>query len=146
MRIRVLGQHVPISIAVLALVEGAIAFFAVYAAACIRYRTPLSHLKSLQLELGPLWPRAVMFALIVVLCLLAFGLYSARQRAQLSGVMVRVVAALVISTCALAAIFYLLPSLQLWRGVEALAVLITGVGLVISRAVFERAVNQEIFK
>ena len=146
MRIRVLGQHVPISIAVLALVEGAIAFFAVYAAACIRYRTPLSHLNSLQLELGPLWPRAVMFALIVVLCLLAFGLYSARQRAQISGVMVRVVAALVIATCALAAIFYLLPSLQLWRGVEALAVLITGVGLVISRAVFERAVNQEIFK
>jgi sugar transferase (PEP-CTERM system associated) len=146
MRIQVLGQHVPMSIAVLAVVEAAIGFLAVFAAACIRYRTPLSHLGLLQRELGPLWPRAAMFALIVVLSLLAFGLYSARQRAQLSGVLVRVAAALVVSTCALAAVFYLLPGLRLWRGVEALAVLITGTGLVISRAVFERAVNQEIFK
>jgi len=146
MRIRVLGQHVPISIAVLAFVEGAIAYVAVYAAAVIRYRTPVSHLGLLQRDLGPLWPRAGMFAVIVVLCLLAFGLYSARQRAQLSGVLVRLGAALVVATCALAAVFYLLPSLQLWRGVEALAVVITGLGILISRLVFERAVSQEIFK
>jgi len=146
MRIRVLGQYVPISIAVLALVEATIAFLAVYAAVCIRYRTPLSHLGLLELELGPLWPRAGSFALIVVLCMLAFGLYSARQRAQLSGVLVRVGAALLVATCALAAVFYLLPSLQLWRGVEALAVFMTGVGLLASRLVFERAVSQDIFK
>ena len=97
-----------------------------YAAAFIRYRTPVSHLRLLQEELGPLWPRAGMFAVIVVLCLLAFGLYSAQQRTQLSGMLVRLGAALLVATCALAAIFYLLPSLQLWRGVEALAVLITG--------------------
>ena len=134
------------SIAILALAEGGIGFLAVYAAAFIRYRTPITHLRLLQIELGPLWPRAGMFAVIVVLCLLAFGLYSARQRAQLSGVLVRLGAALLVATCALAAIFYLLPSLQLWRGVEALAVLITGFGILISRLVFERAVNQEIFK
>ncbi len=134
------------SIAVLALVEASIGFLAVYAAALIRYRTPITHLRLLEIELGPLWPRAGMFAVIVVLCLLAFGLYSARQRAQLSGVLVRLGAALVVATCALAAIFYLMPSLKLWRGVEALAVLSTGFGILISRLVFERAVNQEIFK
>ena len=146
MRIRVLGQHVPFSIAILALVEGAVAFFSVYAAACLRYQTPVSHLRLLEAEFGPLWPRAAMFALFVVLSLLAFGLYSARQRARLSGVLVRVGAALIVAACGLAAVFYFWPSMKLWRGVEALAVLVTGIGILISRLVFERAVNQEIFK
>jgi sugar transferase (PEP-CTERM system associated) len=81
-----------------------------------------------------------------VVCLLAFGLYSARQRAQLSGVLVRVVAALLVASCAIAAVFYLVPTLHLWRGVEALAILLSGVGILVSRLVFARLVSQEIFK
>jgi sugar transferase (PEP-CTERM system associated) len=146
MRIRVLGQHVPVSVAVLALVEAFLALLALYIAVCIRFETPLSHLPLLETELGPLWPRAAMFSLIVVVSLMAFGLYSARQRAQLSGVLVRVAAALLIASCAVAAVFYLVPSLRLWRGVEALAVVTAGCGVVLSRLVFTRAVNQEIFK
>jgi hypothetical protein len=80
MRIPTLRKRVPSSIAILALVEGAIAFFSVYAAACIRYRTPVSHLNLLEIELGPLWPRAAVFAVFVVLSLWTFGLYSDRQR------------------------------------------------------------------
>ncbi len=146
MRIRILGQHVPISIAVLAFAEAAIAFLSVYAAALIRFEIPLSHLPLLQKDIGVLWPRAAMFALVVVVCLMAFGLYSARQRAQLSGVLVRVAAALLVAACAVAAAFYLLPSIHLWRGVEALAVVFAGCGIVLSRVVFVRVVNQEIFK
>jgi sugar transferase (PEP-CTERM system associated) len=146
MRIRILGQNVPISIAVLAFVEAAIAFLSVYAAALIRFEIPLSRLPLLQQDIGALWPRAAMFALIVVVCLMAFGLYSARQRAQLSGVLVRVAATLVVAACAVAAVFYLLPSIHLWRGVEALAVVFAGCGIVLSRVVFVHVVNQEIFK
>jgi sugar transferase (PEP-CTERM system associated) len=146
MRIRVLGQHVPASIAVLALAEGAIAYFAIYAAISIRFQTPPSRLRLLELEIGPLWPRAAVFSLIVVVCLLAFGLYSARQRAQLSGVLVRVAAALLVASCAIAALFYLLPTLRLWRGVEALAVIFAGCGIILSRLLFARLVSQEIFK
>lgn len=146
MRIRLLGQHVPISIAVLAVIEAGIAYLALYAAVCIRFGVPINQLERLPPEVGTLWPRAAMFAVVVSVCLLAFGLYSARQRAQLSGVLVRVVAALLVASAAIAAVFYLLPSLSLWRGVEALAVIITGCGIVISRIVFVRVVNQEIFK
>jgi sugar transferase (PEP-CTERM system associated) len=146
MRIRVLGQHVPVSIAALALAEAATAFLAMYAAVLIRLQTPLSHLGLLQVEEGPLWPRATVFGLIVVVCLMAFGLYSARQRAQFSSVLVRVVAALLVASCAIAAVFYFLPSLHLWRGVEALAIIVTAGGLLLSRLVFARAVSQETFK
>ena len=146
MRIRILGQNVPISIAVLAFAEAAIAFVSVYAAVLIRFEVIPARLPQLQQEIGVLWPRAAVFALTVVVCLMAFGLYSARQRAQLSGVLVRVSAALAVAACAVAAAFYLLPSMHLWRGVEALAVVIAGCGIVLSRIVFVRVVNQEVFK
>jgi len=146
MRIRVLGQHIPMSIAVLALAEAAIAFLAMYAAVCIRFEAPVTHLRQLQAQIGVLWPRAGLFALMVVLCLLAFGLYSARQRAQLSGVLIRVFASILIAAAGISAVFYLLPSMHLWRGVEALAVTLAGCGIVLSRIVFVRAVNQDLFK
>jgi len=120
------------SVALLALVEGFIAFLALYIAVLVRFETPFSHIRLLEQQLGPLWPRALLFSLIVVLSLSAFGLYSARQR-QLSGVLVRVVVALIIASCGVAALFYLVPSLRLWRGVEALAVIAAGCGVMLSR-------------
>jgi sugar transferase (PEP-CTERM system associated) len=146
MRIRVLGQYVPVSIGVLALIEAALAFVTLYAAVLTRFQTPVSHLWDLEGELGPLWPRGLVFSIIVVTCLLAFGLYSSRQRAQLTGIFVRLVVAMVVASCAIAAVFYLVPSLHLWRGVAALAVIGTGCAVLASRLVFGRAVDQEIFK
>ena len=146
MRIRVLGQHVPASLAVLALVEALFAFFALYAAVLLRFDTPIGHIHKLEGRLGALWPRGAIFSLIVLVSLLAFGLYSARQRAELAGVIVRLAAALLVASAAIAAVFYLLPSLHLWRGVPALAVVIVGCAVLASRIVFGRAVDQEIFK
>jgi sugar transferase (PEP-CTERM system associated) len=146
MRIRILGQFVPASLGVLALIEVGLACLALYAAVLIRFQTHLSHLWSLEEELGPLWPRALLFSVIVAICMLAFGLYSSRQRAQLGGIFVRLVAALVVASGALAAVFYLIPTLHLWRGVAALAVIGTGGAVLVSRLVFARAVDQEIFK
>jgi sugar transferase (PEP-CTERM system associated) len=146
MRIRVLGQHVPLSIAVLAFFEAVIAVVALYAAVLIRFQTPLHALQDLESEIGPIWPRAVVFSGIVVVCLLAFGLYSGRQRAQLVGVFVRLAAALAVSSAAIAAVFYVFPVLRLWRGVAALSIIFTGAGVLVSRMVFGRVVDQQIFK
>ena len=146
MRIRVLGQYVPVSLGVLALIEVGLAFLALYAAVLLRFQTPIDHLWNLEEELGPLWPRALLFSAIVAICLLALGLYSSRQRAQLGGIFVRLVAALLAASGAIAAVFYLIPSLHLWRGVAALAVIGTGCLVLASRLVFARAVDQEIFK
>src|ERR1700682_5405653 len=146
MRIRVLGQYVPASLGVLALIEVGLAFLALYAAVLIRFQTPINHLSNLEEELGPLWPRALLFSAIVAICLLALGLYSSRQRAQLGGIFVRLVAAMLVTSGAIAAVFYLIPSLKLWRGVAALAVFGTGCAVLGSRRVFARAVDQDIFK
>jgi FlaA1/EpsC-like NDP-sugar epimerase len=91
-------------------------------------------------EFGPLWPRGIAFSAIVVTCLLAFGLYNSRQRAQLSGVLARLPLALLVSACAISALFYAFPSRHLFRGVEALAVILAVCGVLTSRLVF-RASN-----
>ncbi len=146
MRIRVLGQNVPVPLGVLALTEAAVAFLALYAAVLMRFATPIGHLPDLERKLGPLWPRGLVFSVIISVCLFAFGLYSSRQRAPLPGIFVRLAMALAVASGALAAVFYVLPGLQLWRGVAALAVGLTGLGILLSRLVFARAVDQEFFK
>jgi sugar transferase (PEP-CTERM system associated) len=144
MRIRVLGQIVPVPIAVLAFIEGSLAFLALYAAACLRFQ--ISDLSLLEQQIGPLWPRALIFAAVVVVCLMAFGLYSGRQRTTFTGVVLRIVAALTVAFGALAALQYSLPSLHLWRGVTLIAGFLTGCAVVVSRLVFARTVDQTLFK
>ncbi len=146
MRVRVLGQFVPASLALLALIEAVLAFLALYAAASIRFDVGMSELPALEQQYGPLWPRGVAFSAIVVGCLLAFGLYNSRQRVQLSGILARVVVALVVSACATAALFYVVPSLHLGRGVAGLAVLLVLCGVMVSRLAFARVADEEIFK
>ena len=139
MRIRVLGQFVPVSIAVLALVEGLIAFLALYGAVSVRYAVPLLHVRQLEHEFGPMWPRALVFASVVVVCLIAFGLYREREPRpppSVANVGTRVAAAMVTVSVAMGAIYYLFPSLHLWRGVATLAGIFTGLAVLAARAVF----------
>jgi sugar transferase (PEP-CTERM system associated) len=137
MRIRFLGQHISATIAALALIEAALSFVAVYAAMCIRFQGP---------EVGDLWPPALMVSAVMLTSALAFGLYSSRQRVQLSGTFVRLVMALVVASGAIAAVFYLIPSLHLLRGVGALAVMLAGCAILTSRVVFPGAVAGDMFK
>jgi len=146
MRIRVLGQSVPASIAVIALVEAVLSFLAVYAAALMRFPAAIAAPQGLERELGPLWPGAALLSALVVMCTLAFGLYSARQRVQLAGLLVRLVAALAVASCVVAAGFYFIPSLRLTPDIAALGVALAGCGLLASRLLLARYVDENIFK
>ena len=146
MRVRILGQYLPASLAVLALVEGALSFLALYAALFIRFRAGVHDLPQLTQEFGPLWPRGVAFSMIVTTCLLAFGLYNTRQRTQLTGLLARLLLALLVSACAVAALFYVIPTIHPFRGVAAIAVILSVCGVLASRAVFARVADEEIFK
>ena len=146
MRVRILGQYIPASLAVLAVIEALLCFFALYAAVLIRFQVGVSGLLERVEEFGPLWPRGIAFSAIVVTCLLAFGLYNSRQRIQLSGVLARLLLALAVSSCVFAALFYVFPSRHLFRGVAALAVALAVCGVLTSRMVFARVADEQIFK
>ena len=147
MRVRILGQYVPASLAVLACIEALLCFLALYVAVCIRFQVGFSGLPELLTEFGPLWPRGVAFSAIVVTCLLAFGLYNSRQRTQLSGILARLLLALLVAACATAVLFYVTPPSQhMFRGVAALAVILAIGGVLTSRLIFARVADEDIFK
>jgi sugar transferase (PEP-CTERM system associated) len=77
---------------------------------------------------------------------LAFGLYSSRQRARTAGVFVRLVAAISAAGVVTAATFYVVPDLWLGRGVLALSSLFSLIGAGISRGVLVRMMDESLFK
>jgi sugar transferase (PEP-CTERM system associated) len=146
MRIRVLGQHLHSAIAVLSVVEAAMFFAAVYAAIIARFHVDFSSIPDLRELRGAVWPRAALFSAVMVTCLLAFGLYSPRQRARLTGIALRVAMALLTGLVITVTLFYLVPALWMGRGVITLAAIGGLCGVTVSRAVFSQIVDEEVFK
>ena len=144
MRIRLFGHYVYLAIALLFTAEALVFFAAVYGAVLVRFEGSFGHLPAPLI--GALWPRALLFSLIMLLCLLAFGLYSARQRARLIGLALRLILAVLMGFVVTSALFYLVPSLWIGRGVVALAAVGAFLGLVVSRSIFARFVDEDILK
>jgi sugar transferase (PEP-CTERM system associated) len=144
MRVRLFGQYVHVSIAALAAVEAVIFFGSLVLAYWVRFHTlaPMPWLSGT----GSLWLCALAFCVINLVSLLAFGLYSSRQRARTSGLFVRLIAALVAAAIVMTSAFSLIPYLWMGRGVLGLAVLFALIGTGFSRGVFVRIVDESLFK
>lgn len=145
MRVRVLGHHFPLSMVLLSAVEALVFFGAVYAAVMARFGVDLTPDDIAELR-GALWPRALLFSAIMMVCFLACGLYSLRQRARLTGIVLRVTVALLVGFIITATLFYLVPSLWMGRGLVALAAIGGLCGVTVSRFVFSRVVDESLFK
>jgi sugar transferase (PEP-CTERM system associated) len=143
MRVRVFGQYVQVSIAVLTLAEATIFYGALFAAAFARFGSDIA---TIELNIGPLWPRALLFSGTMVVSLLALGLYSSRQRARAGGMVIRVVLAVGAGMTMTSFFFYLVPNLWIGRGVLSLASLGALGGLAVSRTTFSHLVDENIFK
>ncbi|HWG29016.1 MAG TPA: TIGR03013 family XrtA/PEP-CTERM system glycosyltransferase [Steroidobacteraceae bacterium] len=143
MRIRILGQYVHGSLAVLALVEFVLVAGAMFAATVIRFPENLVHI---QAEHGPLLPRMLLFGLTVLLSLMAFGMYSSRQRAPAFGIAIRLFTSICAATVGTTVVFFLIPDVWVGRGVMALAAILALLALMASRYVFSYLVDDEVFK
>jgi sugar transferase (PEP-CTERM system associated) len=143
MRIRFLGQSIPLSIAVLAAFEGVLLFLVFLGAGWLRFlELPAQY----QLDYGPLWQRGVVFSAVSLGCLLAFGLYSTRQRARSAGIFVRLFAALSAAFLATASIFYVIPDLYIGRGVLIISATGAVVILAALRPIFSHLFVETAFR
>src|SRR6185437_4579811 len=142
MRIRMLGQYVHAATAMLAIVEFLILCGALLAAAVLRFRGNIASIE----QGGPLWARILLFAIVMAISLLAFGLYSSRQRALAVGIVVRLAAAIAAGTAVTAVCFYLLPNLWIGRGVIGIAAFIAFTGITLSRSIFARVGDEVALK
>jgi sugar transferase (PEP-CTERM system associated) len=143
MRIRLIGEHVYVSIVALVFAELAFCCAAFILAVYVRFGADLTAFGDVY---GPLWPRALVFSVVMVVCLAAFGLYSARQRARTIGIVLRVVAAMVAGVAVTAVVWYVVPALRVGRGVMILASVASIVAVAVTRTVFGRLVHEDVFK
>jgi sugar transferase (PEP-CTERM system associated) len=141
--IRIFRHYWQLALAVLAVAEVSLFFFAPYLAALIRFRADLAAIEAAE---GPMWPRGLAFALIMFFMMGAMGLYHARQRSRFAGLVARVAASVTVGAMLLAIVFYLLPEIALGRGILLLTALIGFVGSVVLRALFEKLAREDIFK
>jgi len=146
MRFRMLGHHVPVSMAVLSAIEATVFFAAVYGAVMARFGASPISVAGLPELPGAVWPRALLFSGVMMICFLAFGLYSLRQRARLAGMAARVALALFVGFIITATLFYLVPALWMGRGLEALAAIGGLCGVTVSRVIFSHVVDENLFK
>ena len=93
-----------------------------------------------------LHPGNVVYAAILSTSLLALGLYSRRQRARLSGVLLRAVAAVLAGSAVAGLVAFLLPGLSLDRGTFVAAGFVSVVLVTLTRIGFDRIVDDALFK
>ncbi|MEJ2754592.1 MAG: TIGR03013 family PEP-CTERM/XrtA system glycosyltransferase [Gammaproteobacteria bacterium] len=141
--IRILKHYFHVPFLLLGLVEGVVLVGSVYLAAFFRFDSMEA---MVDLGVGPLWPRAVLFALLVLVSMTAMGVYQARGREGLSGVTLRTAVSYFFGAASLFVIFYLFPSLYLGRGVLIMAAVISFVTLLFMRAALSQVVGEDTLK
>ncbi len=140
MSIRLFRMHVRVPIVVLASIEAALFFFAPFLAARIRQVAPHDVPDS------GIGVTACFFTVYCVSALFAVGMYSTRQRSNLAGLVVRITVGILFASALSALTFYLVPQIQFDRRTLALTAGIALLCSFIARLLFERTVDQDMFK
>jgi len=143
MRVRLLGHHIPLSMAMLAILEVAAVFSGLIGARFLRFHwSP----EAIDYDLGPIWARGLLFTGATFACTMAFGLYSERQRARTIGILVRVIASVGAGIAIAALGFYLIPHLWIGRAVLLIAGILVVPLMLLLRLGFSRFVDPTTFK
>jgi len=140
---RVFNHHIHIAYYWLAMLDALLFTGACYLGTWIYF---LAEPSQLQMHIDELLPRALLLAAITVLALTSMGLYQPRLREGPNGILLRVGGAFLMVAVAMAAIFYFLPSVHLWRGVLAYSMVLAFGSCLLTRLVFSNTVELEQFK
>jgi sugar transferase (PEP-CTERM system associated) len=120
-----------------------IAFTSIYAAAALRFGANAEAILS---SVGILWYRALIFAAAIVIALFCFGMLRTKHRDRFLRTITNSFASVAFAATITVLISYLIPQTYLGRGILALASVLTIIGVVILRFVFNRVVDDGYFK
>ena len=102
-------------------------------------------LVALRGDLGSIWAESGVFATVMLVSLLAMGLYNRRLDQRTVGILARQLVGLAIGAAAMAILMYLTDSMRLGRGALLLGVVIALPLLAISRVLFVMALGRDRF-
>jgi sugar transferase (PEP-CTERM system associated) len=134
--IRLFKHYVPLPLFLMAVTEAVVLFGSMYAGTAVRFvwEDP-GDFESL----GPIFPRAIIFTLVMLSIMTAFGLHQrdVKQEGEW-GYPVRFIASFAVGLVTMLLIFYVVPHLLLGRGAFALVFLLAFVGTALTRLIFFR--------
>jgi sugar transferase (PEP-CTERM system associated) len=132
--IRLFKHYLPVSLLLLAITEALILLSAVHVGVALRFIT--AHPGDIH-TVGFLAPKAVIFAVVMLGIMTAFGLYQRHSTEQGPWAdFIRVTASFAVGLIAMILVFYAFPDLYLGRGAFALAFLYAFVAILMARLVF----------
>lgn len=137
--VRLFNQPIKLLYLLLISAEAALLAASTYLGVYLRY---IANPEAIPYGVGPIAPRAALFTMVMLLSLVAVGLYNRRLRDDLDGILVRLGLGFMLGAILLALVFYMLPEMLLGRGALALALICAFVLLVVTRAVFLKLLTQ----
>ena len=143
--LRIFRHYIPAAFIFLGLMELAVFILSFDVAVLIRFSSDRAAMAE---HVGPLWPKSVTFALVMLFSMIGLGLYD-RLSWTWEGrteMVLRVLASFLFAVFPLSFIFYAVPEISVWRGPALLAFGISLLAIVTVRLIFFRVVDQKLFK
>jgi len=137
-----INNVIRIPLLLMAGVESMILFSSVYVAAIIAFGS----IANCETQLGSLTLRAVTGAGIVLVSLIAMGLYQFHERMVYKEAAIRIVAGVLVGCMVIGALFYVLPASMVTREVAGIAVIYSISLLLLVRYYFVRTVDRNVFR
>lgn len=134
--IRLFKHYVPLPLFLMAVTEAVVLFGSMYLGTGLRFLW--EDFGDIEL-IGPIFPRAIIFTLVMLGIMTAFGLHQRDIKQEGDwGYPVRFVSSFVVGLVAMLLIFYVFPKLLLGRGAFGLVFLLAFVGTALTRLIFVR--------
>lgn len=146
---KLFNNHVKSIFIVLGLLEAIIFFSSVYVAVAIRFNNFSLDPALIPASFGPIFPKAVFFSVLHVLGMIALGQYQAEQyrgNNDFASMVSRVVVSMMLVSLAMIILFFFLPSVQMGRGITALAVSSSMISVIILRRLFFLLADKDLFR
>ena len=142
MSARSINNFVPTPLLLMASVEAIILYSSVYVAGIAVFGS----LESCETLVGPLAPRAATVSGIVMLSMVAMGLYQFHHRMRFREAATRVVVGVLAGSVVVGAAYWLIPAKLVTRDVALFALLYSIVLLLVVRYYFVRTVDRNVFR
>jgi sugar transferase (PEP-CTERM system associated) len=140
--VRIFRHYVPGSLLFLGLVEHLFLILVIYTALFFRWADADQLTASLGEHLG----EAIVFAAVFSCMMFSLGLYNKAHSGSFVTVLTRLIVSFAFSAIALALLFYLFPTIAIWRSALAIAFALGLVGLVVIRWIYLRVADLQAFK
>ena len=142
--VRVFKQYIPIPFLMLGAVEFILAMSSVYIAVWL---WPMaSHSEIILSGSQVVWPKAMAFAVMLLLAQTSLGLYQRRFRFAVAGMILRVGISMVAAAVTLVLLYYVAPDLTLNQSVFLLSFLIATILITPIRLLFIRSLDKDALK